>query len=42
MATLKIIRMMQILQTYHTEMDSQMRDHGDAMIEPMPFIAMIG
>jgi hypothetical protein len=42
MATLLIIRMMQILQTYHTEMDSQMRDHGDAMIEPMPFIAMIG
>ncbi len=42
MATLLIIRMMQILQTYHTEMDSQMRDHGDTMIEPMPFIAMIG
>ena len=40
MATLLSVRMMQLLQTYHTEMDNQMRDHGDVMIEPMPFIVM--
>jgi hypothetical protein len=39
MAALLAIRMMQLLQTYHTEMDSQMRDHGDVIIAPMPFIS---
>ena len=42
MATILAIRMMQTLQSYHTEMDQQLRDHGDVVIEPMPFIAMIG
>jgi hypothetical protein len=41
MATLLAVRMMQLLQTYHAEMDSQMRDHGDNIIEPMPFISVI-
>ena len=36
-----IVDMMQLLQEYHTEMDAQMRDHGDVVIDPMPFIAMI-
>jgi hypothetical protein len=40
MATLLSVRMMQLLQTYHTELDSQIRDHGDVIIEPMPFIVM--
>jgi hypothetical protein len=40
MSTLLAVRMMQQLQTYHTEMDNQMRDHGDVMIEPLPFIVM--
>jgi hypothetical protein len=39
MAALLAVRMMQLLQTYHTEMDTAMRDHGDNIIEPMPFIA---
>jgi cell division protein ZapA (FtsZ GTPase activity inhibitor) len=39
MATILAIRMMQQLQTYHSEMDQQMKDHGDVIIEPMPFIA---
>jgi hypothetical protein len=39
MASLLAVRMMQLLQTYHTEMDSQMRDHGDVIIAPMPFIS---
>lgn len=42
MAAILAIRMMQTLQSYHTEMDQQLRDHGDVVIEPMPFIAMIG
>ena len=42
MATLLAVRMMQLLQSYHAEMDGQMRDHGDVMIEPMPFIASFG
>jgi hypothetical protein len=41
MGTLLAIRMMQLLQNYHTEMDSQMRDFGDTMIEPMPFFATL-
>jgi hypothetical protein len=40
MSTLLVVRMMQLLQSYHTEMDSQIRDHGDVMIEPLPFIVM--
>ena len=40
MASLLAVRMMQLLQTYHTEMDSQMRDHGDVIIAPMPFISV--
>jgi hypothetical protein len=41
MATILVVRMMQLLQTYHKEMDTQMRDHGDVMISPMPFISVM-
>ena len=41
MATILSVRMMQLLQTYHTEMDEQMRDHGDIIIAPMPFISIM-
>jgi len=40
MATILAVRMMQHLQGYHTELDTQMRDHADTVIEPMPFIAV--
>jgi hypothetical protein len=40
MATVLSIRMMQVLQSYHAELDSQIRDHSDNTIEPMPFVAM--
>ena len=40
MATVLAIRMMQILQSYHAELDTQLRDHSDNTIEPMPFVAM--
>lgn len=41
MASILAVRMMQLLQTYHVEMDNQMRDHGDSIIEPMPFISVM-
>jgi hypothetical protein len=41
MATLLVVRMMQILTDYHVELDAQFRDHGDTMIEPMPFISLM-
>jgi hypothetical protein len=41
MSTILAVRMMQLLQSYHTEMDTQMRDHGDIIIEPMPFISVL-
>ena len=40
MSTILAVRMMLLLQTYHTEMDVQMRDHGDQIEPPMPFITM--
>jgi len=40
MATLLTVRMLQVLQTYHSELDQQIRDHGDVVIEPMPFISL--
>jgi hypothetical protein len=40
MATLLIVRMLQLLQSYHTELDEQMRDHQDSIIEPLPFVML--
>lgn len=39
MGTILAVRMMVMLQEYHSDLDHQMRDHGDTVIEPMPFIA---
>jgi len=41
MATVLNIRMLQLLQTYDTGIDNQMRDHGDIIIAPMPFISVM-
>lgn len=41
MALILIVRMLQTLQSYHQELDSQMRDHSDNVIEPMPFISIM-
>jgi hypothetical protein len=38
MATLLVVRMLQLLQNYHVELDTQMRDHQDTFIEPLPFV----
>ena len=39
MSMLLAVRMMQVLQSFYTELDSQMKDHSDNVIEPMPFIS---
>jgi hypothetical protein len=39
MACILVVRMLQLLQTYDTGIDNQLRDHGDVIIAPMPFIA---
>jgi hypothetical protein len=41
MSTVLAVRMMQLLQTYHTELDTVMRDHGDIIVQPMPFISIM-
>ena len=41
MASLLITRMLMLLQTYHADLDSHMKDHGDSIIEPMPFISIL-
>ena len=41
MATVLSVRMMIMLQEYHTELDSHLRDHSDTIIEPMPFISIM-
>jgi hypothetical protein len=39
MSALLAVRMMQLLQTFDSGIDNRMRDHGDAVEPPMPFIS---
>lgn len=41
MATVLVVRMLMLLQTYHSELDRRIKDHSDTMIEPMPFFAVL-
>ena len=41
MAAVLNVRMLQLLQTYDTGIDNHIRDHGDKMIPPMPFISVM-
>ena len=41
MASLLAVRMLLLLQTYHSDLDSHLKDHGDMIVEPMPFISMM-
>jgi hypothetical protein len=41
MSSLLATRMLLVLQSYHTELDSHLKDHSDNIIEPFPFIAMM-
>ena len=38
MSSLLVVRMLQLLQSYHSELDTQMRDHQDNISEPLPFV----
>ena len=40
MSTVLTVRMLQLLQTYDNSIDTQLRDHGDNIIPPMPFISV--
>jgi hypothetical protein len=40
MSSLLIVRMLMVLQSYHQELDAQIKDHSDAVVEPMPFISV--
>lgn len=41
MSTILVVRMLMLLQTYHAELDQQIKDHTDTIIEPMPFFAVL-
>jgi hypothetical protein len=41
MASILNVRMLQLLQTYDTGIDNQIRDHGDIIVSPMPFISVM-
>jgi hypothetical protein len=41
MATLLSVRMLMLLQSYHTDLDVHLKDHTDNIIEPLPFISML-
>jgi len=38
MSTVLAVRMMQVLQNYHADLNTQLKDFADEVIEPMPFI----
>jgi len=42
MASLLAVRMLMMLQTYHSELDTHLKDHGDSIVEPFPFISVMG
>jgi hypothetical protein len=38
MSSLLVVRMLQLLQSYHSDLDTQMRDHQDNISVPLPFV----
>jgi hypothetical protein len=41
MATILVVRMLTVLQSFYAELSTHMRDHGEEVIEPMPFISVM-
>jgi hypothetical protein len=41
MSTVLAVRMLGILQNFYVELEQQIKDHGDVVIEPMPFISVM-
>jgi hypothetical protein len=42
MSSLLAVRMLMMLQTYHSDLDAHLKDHGDSIVEPFPFISVMG
>ena len=42
MSTLLVTRMLILLQTYHADLNTHLKDHSDMIIEPFPFYAIMG
>lgn len=42
MSTVLVVRMLQVLQDYHPDLDNHMRDHNESLIEPLPFVMSLG
>ena len=40
MSTVLAVRMLQLLQSYDNDINNHLRDHGDVIIPPMPFISV--
>ena len=40
MASLLAVRMLQVLTSYHKELDTHLTDFSEETLEPMPFVAM--
>ena len=41
MASLLVTRMLMLLQTFHQDLNSHLKDHSDQIIEPFPFISIM-
>ena len=41
MSSLLAVRMLMLLQVYHSDLDTHIKDHSDNYIEPMPFISIM-
>jgi hypothetical protein len=42
MSSLLATRMLMVLQSYHADLNTHLKDHSDQIIEPFPFIAILG
>jgi hypothetical protein len=40
MSSLLAVRMLMLLQVYHSDLDLHIKDHSDNFVEPLPFILM--
>ena len=41
MSCLLAVRMLILLQTYHSDLDARLKDHADHIVEPLPFISLM-
>ena len=41
LSTLLVVRMLMLLQSYHSDLNAYLKDHTDNIIEPYPFISLM-